>query len=110
MKTIFLNFLIAFCFVGYSQTETKGAIQSQIVTKFELGYILSKPENTKESKPLIVFLHGSGERGSDLEKVKVHGPLKYIKSNKLEAYILAPQCPQNKYWDSEELYQLIQKL
>lgn len=110
MKTIFLNFLIAFCFVGYSQTETKGAIQSQIVTKFELGYVLSKPENTKESKPLIVFLHGSGERGSDLEKVKVHGPLKYIKSNKLESYILAPQCPQDKYWDSEELYQLIQKI
>jgi predicted peptidase len=29
----------------------------------------------KEEKPLIIFLHGSGEKGTDIEKVKVHGPL-----------------------------------
>jgi predicted peptidase len=29
----------------------------------------------KRKKPLIIFLHGSGEKGTDIEKVKVHGPL-----------------------------------
>jgi predicted peptidase len=28
----------------------------------------------------------------------------------LDAYVLAPQCPENEYWDSEVLYQLILKI
>ncbi len=70
-------------------------------------YLLHKPKS-KEKKPLIIFLHGSGEKGADLEKVKVHGPFKYLKNNDLEAFVLAPQCPQDVYWESESLYQLIQ--
>ncbi len=68
-----------------------------------------KPE-TKTPIPLIIFLHGSGERGTDVEKVKVHGPLKYVNNNTLDAFILAPQCPENTYWESESLFQLIQKI
>ncbi|HRZ30737.1 MAG TPA: prolyl oligopeptidase family serine peptidase, partial [Flavobacterium sp.] len=71
---------------------------------------LQKPNNNKDLKPLIIFLHGSGEKGTDLEKLKIHGPLKYAKTHELDAYILAPQCPENKYWESEELYLLIQKV
>jgi predicted peptidase len=71
--------------------------------------LLHKPE-TKTPIPLIIFLHGSGERGTDVEKVKVHGPLKYVKNNTLDAFILAPQCPENTYWESESLFLLIQKI
>jgi predicted esterase len=110
MKKKIIIILVLFCFIGFSQTETNGSIQSKISTNFELNYILHKPENTDEPKPLIIFLHGSGEKGNDLEKLKIHGPLKYVKTNKLDAYILAPQCPQDKYWNSEELYLLIQKV
>jgi predicted peptidase len=49
----------------------------------------------QRKKPLIIFLHGSGEKGTDIEKVKVHGPFKYLKNNDLDAYVLAPQCPEN---------------
>lgn len=70
-------------------------------------YLLHKPKG-KEKKPLIIFLHGSGEKGTDLEKVKAHGPFKYLKNNDLDAFVLAPQCPQDVYWESESLYQLIQ--
>lgn len=70
---------------------------------------MHKPE-TKTPIPLIIFLHGSGERGTDVEKVKVHGPLKYVNNNTLDAFILAPQCPENTYWESESLFQLIQKI
>ena len=70
-------------------------------------YLLHKPKG-KEKKPLIIFLHGSGEKGKDLEKVKTHGPFKYLKNNDLDAFVLAPQCPQDVYWESESLYQLIQ--
>ena len=46
----------------------------------KLKYLLSVPEgkHDKNGWPLLLFLHGAGERGSDLEKVKVHGPPKLI--------------------------------
>lgn len=96
--------------VSFAQTEVNGKIETKIVTQKELNYALHIPENTKDKKPLILFLHGSGEKGNDIEKVKVHGPFKYLKTHTLDAYVLAPQCPENEYWDSEVLYRLILKI
>lgn len=96
--------------VSFAQTEAIGTIKTKIVNNKELNYALHIPANTKEKKPLILFLHGSGEKGNDIEKVKVHGPFKYLKTNSLDAYVLAPQCPENEYWDSEVLYNLILKM
>lgn len=59
---------------------------------------------------MIIFLHGSGEKGEDIELVKVHGPFKYLKTHEIDAYVLAPQCPNEMYWEPESLYQLIQKV
>jgi len=103
--------IVGFCsFFASAQSDVKGTMKTEIIQVKELGYALHIPKNTKKEKPLIVFLHGSGEKGSDIEKVKVHGPFKYIKTHKLDAYILAPQCPENDYWDEEVLYRLIQKI
>jgi predicted peptidase len=96
--------------VSFAQTEVNGKIETKIVTQKELNYALHIPSTTKEKKPLILFLHGSGEKGNDIEKVKVHGPFKYLKTHELDAYVLAPQCPENEYWDSEVLYRLILKI
>lgn len=94
----------------FSQTEVNGSFSTEIVQKFQLNYALHIPGDTKEKKPLIIFLHGSGEKGTDIEKVKVHGPFKYLKTHNLDAYVLAPQCPENEYWDSEAVYRLIIKI
>ncbi|MEZ0004865.1 putative peptidase [Flavobacterium sp. 28YEA47A] len=96
--------------ISFAQKDITGTITAEIITKSELNYALHIPKNTKGKKPLIVFLHGSGERGSDIEKVKIHGPFKYLKSNELDSYVLAPQCPENEYWNAEVLYKLIQKI
>lgn len=96
--------------ISFAQTEVNGKIETKIVTQKELNCALHIPQNTREKKPLILFLHGSGEKGNDIEKVKVHGPFKYLKTNNLDAYVLAPQCPENEYWDSEVLYRLILKI
>lgn len=109
MKKIALLFLMLPLLV-FSQTESKGTFATELTYTKNYGYILQSPENKKSKKPLIVFLHGSGERGSDVDKVKVHGPLKYIKTHQLDTYILAPQCPDDDYWDAEALYRLIQKI
>ena len=99
-----------FTFSCFGQNETRGTFESVIKTPYKLDYILHKPGDYKNKMPLIIFLHGSGEKGNDLEKIKSHGPLKYLKTNKLDAFVLAPQCPEGKYWDSEELYALILKI
>lgn len=72
---------------------------------FDLGYFVYEPkERTDEKAPLIVFLHGAGERGnggSDLERVKVHGLPKYIaEGREFPAVILCPQCPENMVWNN----------
>jgi predicted peptidase len=107
-KIIIIAFL--FSWNAFSQSEVNGKMKTEIVQKHEMGYALHIPANTKDKKPLIIFLHGSGEKGTDIEKVKIHGPFKYIKNHELDAYILAPQCPENEEWNNEVLYRLILKI
>lgn len=69
----------------------------------ELNYRLLRPEEEKngEKYPLVLFLHGAGERGSDNEKQLVHGSrmfLNPVNREKYPAYILFPQCPSEDYW------------
>lgn len=101
---------LLFSFISFAQTTVNGKIKTEIIQKHELGYALHIPADIKEKKPLLIFLHGSGEKGSDIEKVKIHGPFKYLKDHKLDAYILAPQCPDKEEWDTEVLYRLILKI
>mgnify|MGYP000724078211 FL=1 len=80
MRTCLLLLSLLLSQLSFSQSIVSGTIKTEIVQKKQLEYLLHKPENTKEKKPLIIFLHGSGEKGADLEKVKAHGPFKYLKN------------------------------
>jgi predicted peptidase len=47
----------------------------------------------------LVFLHGSGERGSDIEKVKVNGPPKLVGADPAFPFVvLSPQLPEGEEW------------
>lgn len=72
----------------------------------ELRYIMTTPSGfdpSKESLPMIVFLHGAGERGDDLDLVKVHGIPKYFCADNdyrgLRVITLSPQCPADRVWN-----------
>ncbi|MCC5845660.1 MAG: prolyl oligopeptidase family serine peptidase [Verrucomicrobia bacterium] len=68
-------------------------------------------EDENQTWPLILFLHGAGERGSNLEQVARHGPLREIRNGRdLPFIVAAPQCPANEWWDMTELVQLISKI
>ncbi len=58
------------------------------------------PYNYNESRrkwPLILFLHGYGESGDDVELTRKHGPLKEgILRNNFPFLVVAPQCPKPK--------------
>lgn len=56
-------------------------------------------EDTRRRWPLILFLHGAGERGSDLNKVRKHGIPKVTDENPDFPFIVvSPQCPAGTYW------------
>lgn len=58
--------------------------------------------------PLIVFLHGAGERGNDLAKVKAHGLPKLIDAGaNVPAIVVSPQCDENNEWDAHLLHALL---
>jgi predicted peptidase len=76
----------------------------QITRSVSLNYLLYLPPDydAQESWPLILFLHGRGERGDDLELVKKYGlPAKLENGEHLPFIILAPQCPAGSYWTEE---------
>lgn len=71
----------------------------------DLGYVLYEPENMQKDLPMIVFLHGAGERGKGtndwLELVKKNAIPKYISQGKeLPAIVLCPQCPLEFVWNN----------
>lgn len=81
----------------HSQTFEK-----EITKTLSCNYLLFLPEDYGQKKqgwPLIMFLHGAGERGSDLNKVKVHGPPKIVENRKDFPFIVvSPQCPEDDWW------------
>jgi len=72
----------------------------------ETQYLLYLPDgyanDTTTKWPLLIFLHGSGESGTDLAKVKVHGPPKLIEQGKKFPFIVvSPQAPPQTGWQVE---------
>lgn len=68
-----------------------------------LRYRIMYPENYDQSKsyPLVIFLHGSGERGNDNEKQLVHGASLFANAENRKnfpAIVVFPQCPSNGFW------------
>jgi len=57
---------------------------------------------------LILFLHGAGERGTNLSKVATHGPLKHVTADSDFPFIvISPQCPEQQVWAKEPLLALL---
>ncbi len=101
--------LLAFSSFAAAQ-EIKAEFNKEVKIQKNLSYILDYPKDTKSKIPLIVFLHGSGERGSNLEIVKNHSPFTYKNLIKEPVAILAPQCPENTWWDTDAVYFLIKEI
>ncbi len=78
-----------------------------------LEYLIYLPKEYSESDawPLVLFLHGVGERGSDLEKVKRHGPPRLIAEGKQFPFlVVSPQCPEGRGWKPAELLAILDEI
>jgi len=79
---------------------------AQITKTVGLDYLLFLPQDygtePKKTWPLILFLHGMGERGDDLELVKKHGLARILdEKNAFEFIVVSPQCPGDSFWPAE---------
>ena len=98
--TLVMAALVAGTAFAAEQFEKKQYISQRGDT---LPYRLLTPENQQkgEKYPLVIFLHGAGERGTDNEKQLVHGGQMFLNPvNRMEypAFVIAPQCPPDGYW------------
>lgn len=100
--TTFL-FILSFYSID-AQSLTDIFIKKSFNTKngFSLPYRIIESNNvTTEKRPLLVFLHGAGERGNDNEKQLKHGAAFLIDAaKKHDAIVIAPQCAESSYWSS----------
>lgn len=116
MKTNLFAALIVAVIALNSHVEVYGqqtAAKLDTQVRVQLNYLLYLPKDYGEQKswPLFLFLHGSGERGEDLELVKTHGPPKLIAAGKNFPFIVvSPQCPKNRRWEPIELVALLDDL
>ena len=89
------------------------AIGDQKVEHFEkpievvmkLDYLLSLPEGYDEQDrqwPVVVFLHGAGERGDDVQRVATWGVPRLIgQGKKIPAIVVSPQCSARSWWTDQ---------
>jgi len=76
-----------------------------ISVSVDYNYLLTTPtgfDKEKESLPMIVFLHGAGERGDDVNRLKVTGLPKLFAKDPdyggTRVITLSPQCTEGKNW------------
>ncbi len=78
------------------------AFEKTITKTISCKYLLFLPEGYGKKQhrwPMILFLHGAGEGGDDLEKVKVHGLPKIVEKQKDFPFIVvSPQYPKGDWW------------
>lgn len=104
---VILSFLLISCAATRKQAvkvtgQTPQTFKQKLTKTIGLNYLLYLPQDyfsTEKKYPLILFLHGAGERGDDLERVKIHGIPKIVEQGEDFPFIaISPQCPLDRWW------------
>jgi predicted peptidase len=102
------NIILAKPAVKMKMTVAEGQAAQIPASDDDYQYLLHIPQgynaNLDERWPVIIFLHGSGERGTDINLVKVHGPPKIAANDPAFPFIIiSPQLPTGQRWDPAKL-------
>lgn len=104
MKRIFI--VLALLAVAFSAAAQENCFEKKTYTSEDgtvLNYRLLAPDENAAGKkfPLVIFLHGSGERGNDNKKQMRACSKMFmnpVNREKYPAYVLFPQCPEGEWW------------
>ncbi len=107
MKRFCLLIILFFSFNVMIKAQDNSSYEKHlyVIGDDSLPYRLLLPENYSPVKkyPLILFLHGAGERGSDNELQLVHGAKLFLRDSIRKNYpaiVVFPQCPTNSFWSN----------
>ena len=121
MKYNLVLLTLLWSLAGCSTTPNPPAMKpGQTAQKFQLerrqllaaNYLLFLPEgygaDPAKKWPLILFLHGAGERGNDVWLVAKHGPSKIdTGATNFPFIVISPQCPAGENWSDDLLLALL---
>ncbi|MBI2928011.1 MAG: dienelactone hydrolase family protein [Verrucomicrobia bacterium] len=96
-------------------TQTPQSFKKKITKTVGADYLLFLPKDyaakSAQRWPLILFLHGAGERGTDLQLVTKHGPPKLVKDKpEFPFIVVSPQCPAGQVWDPDVVLGLLDEV
>lgn len=115
----YINYILIITAVILLSTPTVSAQQTEEMfngnVSFSYKYLLYLPDGyeteTETDFPFLLFLHGGGEKGDNLDKVKRNGPPKFLENKKDFPFIVvSPQCPKDERWTAYKLNELLQGL
>jgi len=90
------------------------SFETTITKTIGARFLLYHPKTLGQAQkkwPLLIFLHGGGEAGDNLEKVKAHGPPRLVETKDDFPFIVAsPQTPTGSGWSVEVLNVLLDEL
>lgn len=103
--TLFLFFsIMPFCISAHGLPTNQEYAKCEFVDSLNnsIPYRMLSPEHLEQGQtyPLVVFLHGSGERGDDNEKQLLHGASLFtnpVNAEKFPAFVVFPQC-KDRAW------------
>jgi predicted peptidase len=111
-KVIILGMLgticLAFPFLSQAQKSSQFDRGNFTTKKDTLPYRILFPKNfkTADKYPVIIVLHGAGERGNDNEAQLAYGPELFLNDTiraKYPAIVVYPQCPKDSYWSNVKI-------
>lgn len=93
------------------RNQKSESVEVSYTKNVTMRYLLFTPKGYGEEKtkwPLMVFLHGAGERGTNLTQVAMHGPPKIVKDRAdFPFVVISPQCPPRETWQPEAVMALV---
>ncbi len=100
-----LLFMVPDLSIGQDFSDYKKEILVARSDTIPYRILFPKNFNKRNQYPLIIFLHGSGERGKDNELQLTHGAELFLREeirNEFPAIVVFPQCPETKSWNNTD--------
>ena len=118
MKKLTPLILLTFTGIGMAQTtrpsQKPETFRTRITIEVDMNHLVYLPADYGKDKnkrwPLVIFLHGAGERGSDLELLKKQALPKLVDGGREFPFVLiSPQCAERRSWEPAAVDALLDK-
>jgi len=96
---------------SHSEKSFKRTLKSVVSAQYLLDLPADYNRKSPKKWPLILFLHGAGERGTNVQAVGRHGPPKIARQQPDFPFIVvSPQCPAGQWWQADTLNALLDEV